>query len=146
MRRTIVTVLLAAGVASLAACMPHNSLGTGSTACIKAIPVAAAEVRHKGKPEGVRTVRAASLANRIPEVAPLGRQDVCLVAYGSLFPTCVKAAERLRQEGLSVGVINARFAKPIDRTTLLKAVEEVPLVLTVEEGTLDRYGRPQEVT
>src|SRR5256885_16003448 len=64
-------------------------------------------------------------------------EDVCLVAYGSLFPTCVKAAERLRQEGLSVGVINARFAKPIDRTTLLKAVEEVSLVVTVEEGTLE---------
>src|SRR5205085_3738262 len=42
-----------------------------------------------------------------------------------------------REEGLSVGVINARFCKPIDRTTLLKAVEEVGLVVTVEEGTLE---------
>ena len=41
------------------------------------------------------------------------------------------------QEGLDVGVINARFAKPLDRTTLLKAVEELPLVVTVEEGTLE---------
>ncbi|HEV3448995.1 MAG TPA: 1-deoxy-D-xylulose-5-phosphate synthase, partial [Gemmataceae bacterium] len=40
-------------------------------------------------------------------------EDGALVAYGSLFPTCVKAAESLRQEGLHVGVINARFAKPI---------------------------------
>lgn len=63
--------------------------------------------------------------------------DVMLVAYGSLFPTCVKAADRLRQEGHSVGVINARFAKPLDRATLLRAVEEVPLVVTVEEGTLE---------
>src|SRR5262249_40791737 len=38
---------------------------------------------------------------------------------------------------LDVGVINARFAKPLDRGTLLKAVEEVPLVVTVEEGTLE---------
>jgi 1-deoxy-D-xylulose-5-phosphate synthase len=64
-------------------------------------------------------------------------EDVLLVAYGTLFPTCVKAAQLLRQEGLSVGVINARFAKPLDRGTLLKAVEEVPLVVTVEEGTLE---------
>ena len=62
--------------------------------------------------------------------------DAMLVAYGSLFPSCVKAAERLRQEGLSVGVINARFAKPIDKQTLFRAVEDVPLVVTVEEGTL----------
>src|SRR5262249_57245941 len=59
------------------------------------------------------------------------------VAFGSLFPTCVKAAAQLREDGLSVGVINARFAKPLDKAALLKAVEEVPLVVTVEEGTLE---------
>jgi 1-deoxy-D-xylulose-5-phosphate synthase len=63
--------------------------------------------------------------------------DAIFVAYGSLFPNCVKAAEKLRAEGLDVGVINARFCKPLDRATLLKAVEEVPLVVTVEEGTLE---------
>jgi 1-deoxy-D-xylulose-5-phosphate synthase len=64
-------------------------------------------------------------------------EDVMLIAYGSLFPTCVKAAGRLRADGLSVGVVNARFAKPLDRSTLLKAVEQVPLVVTVEESTLE---------
>ena len=65
-------------------------------------------------------------------------EDGMLIAYGSLFPTCVKAAERLRKdEGLNIGVINARFVKPLDKTTLLKAVEEMPLVVTVEEGTLE---------
>jgi 1-deoxy-D-xylulose-5-phosphate synthase len=34
-------------------------------------------------------------------------------------------------------VINARFVKPLDRTTLLRAVEESSLVVTVEEGTLE---------
>ena len=64
--------------------------------------------------------------------------DGVLIAYGSLFPTCVQAAERLREEdGLHIGVINARFAKPLDRQTLLRAVEELPLVVTVEEGTLE---------
>jgi 1-deoxy-D-xylulose-5-phosphate synthase len=63
--------------------------------------------------------------------------DGVLIAYGSLFPTCVKAAEHLRQEGLELGVINARFAKPIDRQTILRAVEQLPLVVTVEEGALE---------
>ena len=63
--------------------------------------------------------------------------DGVLIAYGTLFPTCVKAAELLRREGLEIGVINARFAKPLDKTTLLRAVEELPLVVTVEEGTLE---------
>jgi 1-deoxy-D-xylulose-5-phosphate synthase len=63
-------------------------------------------------------------------------EDGILIAYGSLFPACVKAAAKLREDGINVGVINARFAKPIDSQTLLRAVEEVPLVVTVEEGTL----------
>src|SRR5207302_6943441 len=80
---------------------------------------------------------------RAPAPVELGQAEVyewgedgMLIAYGSLFPTCVKAAERLRQEGLCIGVLNARFAKPIDKQTLLRAVEDVPLVVTVEEGTL----------
>jgi 1-deoxy-D-xylulose-5-phosphate synthase len=62
--------------------------------------------------------------------------DGMLVAYGSLFPTCVQAADRLREEGLDVGVINARFIKPLDTETILKAVEQSGFVITVEEGTL----------
>src|SRR5207249_1380709 len=63
--------------------------------------------------------------------------DAMIVAFGSLLPTCVKAAEKLRQEGLDIGVINARFAKPLDKATILRAVEEAPVVVTVEEGTLE---------
>lgn len=61
--------------------------------------------------------------------------DGCIVAFGSLFGEAVKASNRLRQLGYDVGVINARFAKPIDTATILKAVREVPFVITVEEGT-----------
>src|SRR5262249_39489833 len=64
-------------------------------------------------------------------------EDVVLVAYGTLLSACVKAAELLRQEGLSVGVINARFVKPLDRATLRTAVEAARLVLAVEEGSLE---------
>ena len=39
-------------------------------------------------------------------------------------------------EGLDVGVINARFIKPLDKETLLRAVETSPFVVTVEEGAL----------
>jgi 1-deoxy-D-xylulose-5-phosphate synthase len=64
-------------------------------------------------------------------------EDVILVAYGALFPACIKAAAKLKEEGFSVGVINARFVKPLDKQTLLRAVEEASLIVTVEEGTLE---------
>src|SRR5439155_13323297 len=56
---------------------------------------------------------------------------------GSLFPACVAAAQRLKAEGLHVGVVNARFCKPLDKDVILKAVEQLPVVVTVEEGILD---------
>jgi 1-deoxy-D-xylulose-5-phosphate synthase len=62
--------------------------------------------------------------------------DGMLIAYGSSLSTCVRVAERLRGEGLDVGVINARFAKPLDEETILRAVSECGFVMTVEEGTL----------
>jgi len=60
-----------------------------------------------------------------------------LLTFGTLVGNCLRAAERLRQQhGLRVGVINARFAKPLDKETVLKAVEECSFVLTVEDGCL----------
>jgi 1-deoxy-D-xylulose-5-phosphate synthase len=63
--------------------------------------------------------------------------DGMFVVYGSLFANCVQAADRLRDEGLDVGVINARFLRPLDTETILRAVEESDFVLTVEESTLN---------
>ena len=69
------------------------------------------------------------------EVWKWGR-DGMFVAFGALFPTCVQAAERLRSKGLDVGVINARFAKPLDQTTIFRALEESEFVIAVEENTV----------
>jgi len=49
----------------------------------------------------------------------------------------VNAAEQLRREiDMDVGVVNARFARPVDETLLLKAIDETGFVITVEESTL----------
>jgi 1-deoxy-D-xylulose-5-phosphate synthase len=63
--------------------------------------------------------------------------DGIFLACGTLVTSCLRAAERLRHEhGLRVGVINARFVKPLDKTIVCKAIEECGFVLTVEEGCL----------
>jgi 1-deoxy-D-xylulose-5-phosphate synthase len=64
-------------------------------------------------------------------------EDGCFVAFGTLLSNCLAAARKLADEGIRVGVINARFVKPLDRETILRAVESLPLVVTVEEGTLE---------
>ena len=62
--------------------------------------------------------------------------DGMFVAYGAQFPACVTASQRLRDEGLDVGVINARFIKPLDIDTIGRAISDCPFVITVEENAL----------
>jgi 1-deoxy-D-xylulose-5-phosphate synthase len=63
--------------------------------------------------------------------------DGMLLACGSMVGSCLRVAARMHERyGLRVGVVNARFVKPLDRVTIAKAIEECGFVLTVEEGCL----------
>jgi 1-deoxy-D-xylulose-5-phosphate synthase len=48
----------------------------------------------------------------------------------------LEAAERLAEEGVSVAVVNARFAKPLDRQLILDAARGKRLVVTLEESVV----------
>jgi 1-deoxy-D-xylulose-5-phosphate synthase len=79
-----------------------------------------------------------------PSPVELGKAEVldwgddgCFLAFGSVANACQAAAKLLRDEGLHYGVVNCRFVKPLDRDVVLRAVEQLPHVVTVEEGTLE---------
>ena len=62
--------------------------------------------------------------------------DGVLIACGTLVASCLRAAEQLAGEGLELSVINARFVKPLDAETIVRAVRGHPFAVTVEEGAL----------
>ena len=63
--------------------------------------------------------------------------DGMLLACGSMVGSCLRVAAQLRSEyGMRVGVVNARFVKPLDRLMICKLIEECGFVLTVEESSL----------
>ena len=62
--------------------------------------------------------------------------DGLVIACGTLLGAAQEAVERLRGEGLEVGLINARFVKPLDTTLLLERIEAAPWVVTLEENVL----------
>jgi 1-deoxy-D-xylulose-5-phosphate synthase len=100
-------------------------------------------VNHDG-PTSVRYPKAnAELVARPDCPIELGKSEVyrwgedgMFVAFGALFPACVAAAERLAKDGLDVGVINARFLRPLDTDAIFRAIHETGFVITVEENTL----------
>lgn len=69
------------------------------------------------------------------EVIRWGRDGVIL-CYGAQLADCLRAADHLQSEGLDIGVVNARFAKPVDHEILERAARENLFVVTVEEGAL----------
>jgi len=62
--------------------------------------------------------------------------DGLVIACGTLLGAAQAAVERLQGEGLDIGLINARFVKPLDTTLLLERIEAAPWVVTLEENAL----------
>ena len=102
-------------------------------------------VEHDG-PISVRYPKAnAETVHREQPLAPieLGKSEILqwgtdgmFVCFGALLPECLKAVEKLQKDGLDIGVINARFLRPLDTEAIFKALRECNFVITVEENTL----------
>ncbi|MCS7237587.1 MAG: 1-deoxy-D-xylulose-5-phosphate synthase [Thermoguttaceae bacterium] len=96
-----------------------------------------------GRPVAIRYPKAAAEnLSRRPAPFELGRAEVlregpdgALVVYGALLPAAERACRRLEELGIHLTLVNARFAKPLD-PRLVDLVDQMPFVVTVEEGCL----------
>jgi len=74
---------------------------------------------------------------------PIGRAerirtgtDVSLWAIGSMVSEAEKTAELLQEKGVSAGVVNMRFAKPLDTEMLFQDARDTHCIVTMEEGAV----------
>jgi 1-deoxy-D-xylulose-5-phosphate synthase len=63
-------------------------------------------------------------------------QDVAIFALGAMLPEAMRLATMLEREGFSAAVINARFAKPIDRAGVAEYARHCGLLVTMEDHAL----------
>jgi len=66
------------------------------------------------------------------EVVSKGK-DVTIITYGLMFGESYKAMNMLKEKGIDTGLINLRTVKPIDEATILEAVKNSKLIVTVED-------------
>lgn len=79
-----------------------------------------------------------------PATVPIGQagllrsgSDLTIWALGPMVQEALRISEKLAlEEGLSCGVVNARFVKPLDRTLLLSQAAQFPLLVTMEDHAL----------
>ena len=75
------------------------------------------------------------------EPLPIGRweevrrgSDAAILAVGRMVEVASVAADRLADEGVSCGVINARWLKPVDPRLLTDWAQRYPLLVTAEDN------------
>jgi transketolase len=61
--------------------------------------------------------------------------DVTVIAIGSLTSRALEAAARLREDGISVRVLNMPFIDPLDEEAIAAAARETRGIVTAEEAT-----------
>jgi 1-deoxy-D-xylulose-5-phosphate synthase len=62
--------------------------------------------------------------------------DIGLLAYGNMVAPAFEAANMLRDEGVSVEFVNLRWAKPLDKETILAVARRTGRLVVMEEGVV----------
>jgi 1-deoxy-D-xylulose-5-phosphate synthase len=99
--------------------------------------------RHNG-PTSIRYPRGNGIGTGLdPELRKLGigkaevmqeGQDLLIVGVGPILYAAKEAAEELK---CSATIINARYAKPVDKDMILKHAKKISKIITLEEGTIN---------
>ena len=102
------------------------------------------------RPSAFRFPRGEGRGVALPEIAEpleIGRgrivqegTKVALLSLGGRLGECLEAAEELSRRGLSATVADARFAKPLDRSMILRLAREHEALVTIEEGAAGGFG------
>lgn len=101
---------------------------------------------YEGGPIAFRYPRGTGIGVKIAAEAkalPIGKsevvregEDVLVVALGNRVYPALDAAQTLADNGISATVVNARFVKPLDTSTILPLAERIGKVITIEDGVV----------
>ena len=102
------------------------------------------------KPCAIRYPRGAGIGVELPSIdekIEIGKgkvvqkgTQVCIISLGTRLEECKLAAEELKAKGISLTIIDARFAKPLDENLILNCAKEHEVMITIEEGSIGGFG------
>ncbi|MCX7861624.1 MAG: 1-deoxy-D-xylulose-5-phosphate synthase [Bacteroidales bacterium] len=61
---------------------------------------------------------------------------IVLLALGHPVNFALRAAQKLKDKGIEIGIYNMRFAKPVDKDLIIKACQQYDIIITIEDGTI----------
>jgi len=71
----------------------------------------------------------------------LENEDLSIIACGPMVPEAMRAAYILKEEyGIETRILDVHTVKPIDKKALIKAADEVGIIVTAEEHQVGGFG------
>jgi len=130
-------------------CLPNMVVMAASDEA-ELVHMVATAAAHDSGPIAFRYPRGEGVGIDMPEFGmelPIGRgriiregSRVAILSLGTRLGEALKAAEELESRGLSTTVADARFAKPLDESLILRLAREHEVLITVEEGSIGGFG------
>ena len=62
--------------------------------------------------------------------------DITIIATGSMVQPALMASMALHARGISAGIVDAMFVKPMDKAMLRSIAEKKTLIVTIEENSV----------
>ena len=102
------------------------------------------------KPSAFRYPRGNGIGVELPsvnEVIPIGKgkiistgKHIAMLNFGTRLNECKKAAEILKKKGVTMSILDARFAKPLDEKAIIELASNHEAVITIEEGSIGGFA------
>ena len=131
------------------ACLPNMTVMAAADEAELVHMVATAAAHDEG-PIAIRYPRGEGVGVEMPERGeplPIGKgrvvregSRIAILSLGARLGEALKAADELAARGLSTTVVDARFAKPLDRELILRLAATHKLLITIEEGAAGGFG------
>lgn len=63
-------------------------------------------------------------------------KDITIIGIGKTVSSAIELSEKLKEKNVDAEVINARFLKPFDKESTIKAISKTKKVITLEDNTI----------
>ena len=107
-------------------------------------------VNINDRPSAFRYPRGNGVGIEMPsinEVLEIGKgrvikegKKVAILNFGTRLEECKKASDLLLKKGIDITIVDARFAKPLDKKLIMEVASNHEVLISIEEGSIGGFG------
>ncbi len=102
------------------------------------------------RPSAFRYPRGLGIGSELPSIdekLEIGKgriiqegKKLAIINFGGRLNECLNASKNLKKKGISITIVDARFAKPLDENLIWQLATNHESIITIEEGSIGGFG------